>query len=432
MKDSQMYFDIFPRIVEEGRNTTIKVEPLFDHRRVKEGARYELIHTPMETRDENIPGFSRESMDISPMDGSFELSLVFGGEQEHCIEIVEIMEGEKRTYCIFSVYSLKEDLYNLRPYKGDMHMHSYYSDGREAPAYVAGSCRKIGLDFMALTDHGQYQPSIESQEAFKDVDIDLVIFPGEEIHPPDNDVHMINFGGDFSVNDLFREDEETYLKEVHEIKEAQKACGLTEEEQYKYASCKWCFDKIREGGGLGIYCHPYWITRNRYNVSMPLHNYIYEKEPFDAYELIGGFHLHEAESNHLQVTYYQEERAKGREVPVVGVTDAHGCDRGELFGWYYTIVFSPDLELDSLIDGIKGLNSVAVEALPDNPVRVYGPYRLVKYALFLIREIFPFHDELCHEEGKLMIEYVAGNKRAATILEGYKGRVARQMERFWG
>lgn len=96
------------------------------------------------------------------------------------------------------------------------------------------------------------------------------------------------------------------------------------------------------------------------------------------------------------------------------------------------MVFSPDLELPSLIHGIKNLKSVAIEALPGNPVRVYGPYRLVKYALFLIREIFPIHDELCYEEGKLMLEYIAGNQGAASILKGYKGRVARKMNMYWG
>jgi hypothetical protein len=432
MKDSQRYFDIYPRIVKEGKERTIKVVPLFDHKKVKKEARYELVHTPMETRRKDEFGFTKETMEIYPIDGYFEISLVFGGEQEHCLEIIEVIEEESHLYCSFSIYSLEEDLYNLRPYKGDMHMHSYYSDGRESPAYVAGSCRKIGLDFMALTDHGQYQPSIESQEAYSDIDIDLVIFPGEEIHPPENDVHMINFGGDFSINDLIKQDTETYLEEVRQIKREEKASGLTSEEQYKYASCKWCFDKIREGGGLGIYCHPYWVTNSRYNVSMDLHDYIYKNKPFDAYELIGGFHRYQAESNHLQVTHYQEERAKGRIVPIVGVTDAHGCDNGELFGWYYTIVFSPDLKLNSLIESIRALNSVAIEALPDNPVRVYGPYRLVKYALFLIREIYPFHDELCYEEGKLMLEYISGNIYAADMLKNYNGRVARKMEKFWG
>ncbi len=431
MKDHMRYFDIYPRIVAEGRPTTIRVQPLYDHKRIKGEANYAVIHSPMETRGLSSTGTFERVHDLQPVNGGLEITLVFEGEQEHRIDIFETIGEEQRVYCKFSVYSLKEDIFELRPYKGDLHMHSYYSDGREAPAYVAGACRRVGLDFMALTDHGQYLPSLEAQQAYKDLDIDLMIFPGEEIHPPDNDVHMINFGGAFSVNDLIRNDKETYLREVEEIMKREKA-NLQEQDKYKYASCLWCFDKIRQGGGLGIYCHPYWIWDNMYNVSKDLHEYIYNQQPFDAYELIGGFYINEAESNFLQVTYYQEQRAKGKEMPIVGVTDAHGCDTGELFGWYYTIVFSPDLKLSSLIEGIKDLRSVAVEALPGNPVRVYGPYRLVKYALFLIREVFPIHDELCNEEGKLMLEYIAGHQDAAQILKGYKGRVSRKMNRFWG
>lgn len=83
-----------------------------------------------------------------------------------------------------------------------------------------------------------------------------------------------------------RNDQESYFKEVEEIRQKENI-PLSKQEQYKYASCKWCFDKIREGGGLSIYCHPYWVFENRYNVSLNLHNYIYHKQPFDAYEIIG-------------------------------------------------------------------------------------------------------------------------------------------------
>lgn len=126
------------------------------------------------------------------------------------------------------------------------------------------------------------------------------------------------------------------------------------------------------------------------------------------------------------------KRARGKEMSIVGVSDAHGCDSGELFGWYYTVVLASELTLPSLIEGIKNFKSVAVEALPGNPVRVHGPYRLVKYVSFLIREIFPVHDELCYEEGKLMLRYLAGDKEAANILETYKGRVERKMNTYWG
>jgi hypothetical protein len=51
---------------------------------------------------------------------------------------------------------------------------------------------------------------------------------------------------------------------------------------------------------------------------------LFEQLPFDAYEIIGGFSLNEPESNILQAARYNDERARGRSLPIVGVSDAHG------------------------------------------------------------------------------------------------------------
>ena len=105
-------------------------------------------------------------------------------------------------------YALKDDLFVLNPYKGDFHMHSSCSDGRQPPAYVAATCRRNGFDFMALTDHFQYAPSLTAQKAMADFGCTMLVFPGEEVHAPDNPVHIVNFGGSASVNELIKKDEE--------------------------------------------------------------------------------------------------------------------------------------------------------------------------------------------------------------------------------
>ena len=136
---------------------------------------------------------------------------------------------------------------------------------------------------------------------------------------------------------------------------------------------------------------------------------ILERQPWDALEIIGGYHLFEVESNWLQVARYHEERGKGKRIPIVGVSDAHGCERGELFGWYYTMVFAPTTDLPDLVQSIRDLYSVAVEALPGQDARAHGPFRLTLYAQFLLREILPLHDGLCLEEGRLMLAHAAGD-----------------------
>ena len=94
------------------------------------------------------------------------MSQYFEGEQEHVLFVEEIWGKNRRSVGEFRLYSAQPDLFGRKPYKGDIHMHSHRSDGRESPGYVAGCCRRIGLDFMALTDHRKYKPSLEAQQAY--------------------------------------------------------------------------------------------------------------------------------------------------------------------------------------------------------------------------------------------------------------------------
>ncbi len=427
MKKESRYYEIYPRLVCAGRNTMITIRPLFDHCRFKAGQSYTITLFPAEGLSGQVNWQDVQKLSITPQNGKLQAEFTFAEEQEYVLLAEPQGMGRPAAHSEFRLYALDEDLFSHRPFKGDLHMHTHYSDGKESPAYVAAACRKIGLDFMAITDHGQYAPSLEAISAFAGVETDLRIYPGEEVHPPENRVHMVNFGGRFSINELFKSP--AYQAEAQAI--AAK-CALPEGvDSYPLASCMWCFDKIRQAGGLGIFCHPYWFSSRRYDVPHTLVDQIFERQPFDALELIGGYHRHEVESNTLQVARFHEERARGRLIPVVGVSDSHGCET-DLFGWYFTVVFAPSPDLPDLIASIKNLYSVAVEALPGETVRAYGPFRFVRYAQFLLREIFPLHDELCVEEGRLLEAHAAGDPEAAGSLHRLKGRTLQLYDRMWG
>lgn len=348
------------------------------------------------------------------------VELTFSPEKEQEYRIIFCRNGSWTAQC--SVYAVERDLYELNPYKGDFHMHSNRSDGSEPPAEVAALGRSIGFDIMGLTDHSQYEPSLEAIAAYEGVRLDMCLCPGEEVHPPNNPVHIVNFGGKASVNALL--DAPEYQDEVSEIQ-----AGLTELAEgcdpYEYASSLWVFDKIREFGGIGIFCHPYWRdpypgAPQEFYISEGITTQMFRDRPFDAYEVLGGFLLSDQDSNTLQTTRYYEERLKGP-LPIVGVSDAHGC-RNELFGWYFTVVFSKTLSLEGVKEGINSCMSVAVEKLPDREYRAYGPTRLVSYVLFLLREYFSVHDALCAEEGQLMLDWINGDKSAADKLYRLSGQ----------
>jgi hypothetical protein len=433
VRQENRYFEVLPRIVPANSESVIEIVPLHEHSQFKTNHTYELTYAPMISLPQKGGWAPGTKMPVVPENGRIRIKTFFEGEQEHAFVLEAISGGRKSTVGHFRVYSLAEDLYRLRPYKGDFHMHSHYSDGVESPAYMAGASRRVGLHFMALTDHRFYASSVMAKEAFAGVRMDLGIYPGEEVHSPDNPVHIVSFGANSGITELYRDDQTTYRKEVAALMDSLPATppGVN---RFNYAACKWVVDRIREREGLAMFCHPYWVTGNRHNVDESLLDYIFETELFDAFELISGDSKQSMPANdinELQLARYHEERAKGRRVAVCGISDAHGAERSDAFGRYYTVCFAPSLELPELIAAIKDLRSVAVEAPGGEVPRSYGPFRLVRYTHFLLREIFPQHDELCFEEGRLMIQHAAGDKSAAAKLASMQGQTAAFYERCW-
>lgn len=419
--------DYTPKIIRTNQLTTITVTSLGDGKSILNGHSYQVLLYPLEESGSHP---TSNILTVTAQDECLHLPVVLANEQEYFIKVREVDKADEENGADLHLYALADDLFYKKPYRGDLHIHSCRSDGKEPPAFVAAACRSIGLDFMAVTDHHLYSPSLEAIRSYANIPIDLHIFPGEEIHPPENNIHMINFGGNTSINDMFhhgrsyRASVKLIEKELTDIPNAKL--------RYQYASCLWCYQQIRAAGGLGIFCHPYWKHNHTYNVPESLIARHFVDLPFDAFEVIGGYRSHELESNRLQVARYYEERSQGKYIPIVGVSDAHGCYNEELFGWYSTIVFSVSADLVDLTQNIKQLHSVALETLPGSTPHIHGPFRLVRYAHFLLREIFPRHDELCAEEGRLMKLAIEGNSEAAGQLRLCQGQTNRLYDRLWG
>lgn len=448
MKTELSYYDIYPKIFEEDREIQITVKPLGWHAAFTPDTEYTVGIRPMSEGDPgNYPQRDNKTVyTVKPCgDGCIRFTHRFHGEQEQYVRVFK--DGNRAVQ--LSVYSLHRDLCGRYPWLGDLHVHTRYSDGREAPAVVAANLRRDGFDFTVISDHHRYYPSLEAIEAYANVPVDMNIVPGEEVHLPKNDVHIVNFGGTWSINGLIDTSaqfhdrggdkktrsivddcppvlsEAAYITEVEKI--AQNLTLPASIERFKYASCLWAFDQIRKSGGLGIFAHPYWIS-DVYQIAEEFTDYLMETAPFDAYEVLGGESYFE--QNGMQTAKYYDDKEKGRCYPVVGSSDSHGTVNNPNVHVASTIIFAPANTREALVRSVKDHFSVAVDNLVKD-IGLVGSFRFIRYGAFLLRNYFPLHDELCYEEGRLMKAYVCGDSEAGTQLTLLKGRTDKLRNKYF-
>lgn len=438
-------YDIFPKVFQCGKAIEVTIKPLGIH--VAFIGEYTVqIRAFDEGNNQRYPERNNlTEYTVDPdTDGCIRFTHIYKNEQEH---YVDILKDGKRIVRL-SVYALAEDLAGRYPFRGDLHMHTCRSDGKQAPAIVASQYRKYGYDFLAITDHDSYYPSLEAINAFKDVPIEYNLVTGEEVHLEDNDIHIVNFAGKYSVNALMPGDHHIDVGDSKELRSLDGECpDVISVEEYKrqvnelaktlnipdgiekftYASCVWIFNHIKKADGLGIFAHPYWL-QNVLHVPESLTEYIMATQPFDAFEVLGGERYFE--QNGWQTIRYYEDRAKGRYYPIVGSTDSHSCVHNDGALVASTIVFAPENTREGIVYSIKDFYSVAVDSI-SKELRIVGELRLVRYATFLLREFFPLHDELCFEEGRLMKDYACGDKDAADALRFISGRMKKQREKYF-
>ncbi len=448
-------YDIFPKVFPKDKEIEITIKPLGEHAAFTKDE-YTMQICPLTTGTRraypDTSTFSDEFKVKPDADGCIRIKHVFRGEQEH---FIRFLKDDKKKDFQLSVYSVDEDLVGRYPFAGDLHMHTFRSDGKQSPAIVAANYRRHGYDFLAITDHRRFYPSLEAIDAYKDVDIEYTLIPGEEVHMPKgdphhgNDVHMVNFGGKYSVNALIKES--AHVEEVGECKEKRSIDGncpdtMSQEEfwalidayadtldipegveRFPFACCAWITEQIRKGDGLSIFAHPYWIA-DVYHVPDSLSDAMFDKKAFDAFEVLGGENYFQ--QNGFQTIYYYEQCAKGNKVPIVGSTDSHSSINNRNGFICSTIVFAPENTRESLIGSIKDFYSVAVDTI-STEYRIVGDFRLTRYATFLYENFFPLHDELCYEEGLLMKRYVTGEEDAEAQLKAIQGRMKRQREKYF-
>ena len=367
---------------------------------------------------------------LTARDGALTFSHRFAGEGEHLL----LLSKNDKPLGELHVYSLAPDLYALTPLKGDLHGHSYRSDGRRDPAALAGHYREMGYDFFALTDHNRYYPGGEIDEAYEGLSLGITRVLGEEVHAPASVVHIVHIGGGESVAEQYADPRRRaeYERQIAEYLTRVPA-EIPEPYRERYGKAMWATDAIHAAGGIAIFPHPYWKpgASKCHNVTDEFAKLLLRSGMFDAFELIGG--VAQPECNR-QLALWGDLRAEGLEIPVVGSSDVHGLSRAVSFPHHFTVCFAKANENGAIIDAVRSGLSVAVEAMGEGYERryfCYGSLRLVSYAQFLLQNYFPKTERLAAGEGCAMRAYAMG-EAPASLVELSAAQTRRFSERYFG
>ena len=450
MKQVLYNYDVYPKAFLGDAEKCITVQPLGDHVSFAKDKTYTVkVLKVNQGNQRHYPERSgRTTLTATPdADGCLRFSAFFEGEGEHFINLYD--DSEEKPFCTLSVYSLEQDMAGRIPLRGDLHLHTCRSDGRECPTTVASNYRGHGYDFTVISDHHRYYPSLEVIAQFEGLS-DLTVVAGEEVHLPLNDVHYVNFGGSYSINALVTPgknqekdgdslawrsldgkapDPMTKEEFCEMIRERAAKVPLEHEsERLSYAVLEWTHEHVRAGGGLGIFPHPYWLCQVMH-LPEEYTEYVYRNKPFDAFEVLGGetYYSH----NGFQTGLYYEMKQKGFDPPVVGSTDSHGSTEHNSKALICsTVVFAKENTRGALIEAIKEKYSVAVDTI-STEYRLVGDFRWLKYGSFLMENYFPLHDLACRAEGYYLNRYFAGDKNAEAVLMAMKGQIPNMQKKYF-
>ena len=214
--------------------------------------------------------------------------------------------------------------------------------------------------------------------------------------------HVVNFDGDFSINEIIETQDEYVSSEIHRIlqtTEFDKSVADTTDCAYRI----FIAEQIRKSGGIAIMAHPYWDVYGEYHMPPATVEFLLQNGYYDALELVAADDIQGHNGTNLQIAQWADLRTQGAKVPVLGASDSHSCtSEDSLFNKQYSLVFAKNFA--GIKNAIKAEQSVAVFDVHHDSYFVYGQFRFVKYARFLLDEYFPMYVQLTKMHAKAIAE----------------------------
>ena len=366
-------YRVTPRIVAENEITEIVISGRFpntDLRCETEKLHLGYVRADGLFSDGRLPGFTCgngfdlkrpffEELDCFEFDknsGELRLKFRFCTEGKHTIRL---FAGEKILTDI-SIYAVRKEWFHLRPFRCDLHQHSGYSCCNRdpkiySPEYLAILNCRAGLDFVTISDHKQRSASLKAMNFTSQCNGNFKSYPGEEVHLSDlHNIHMLSVGGDRCISDLTNSDNyENELKPYYD-RTPEHFDHLV---RHMMANQAWIYDKIKESGGVAVFCHPFWWPNGRRFLPECVCEYVMENDLFDCLEVFGA---PDGGNGNAAVALHRDWcMKKGRFIPVVGNNDSHSDDT---VGVNTTIVFAEKNELSAIQEALVKGNCIAVSS----------------------------------------------------------------------
>ena len=447
-------FEIAPRIVPVGREVTVEIRAVNDEEKKM------LVEMPLHRlsdqgtwSDGSNPRSAEKNdwrlqwepvKDAQRGDGVLRCRAKFPSEGEQIFRFGLFNDKSvfAKGYKDVTVYALRDDLYALRPFKGDIHMHSIRcGHAKLEPKVIPAHSRRVGLDFMGLSEHWQVAPSYEAIETAKPWKCGMELYPAEEIHTPSALLHSVALGHRESACVWRVKHMEEFARLVaEEMKNPiYRPYNLNDFELRQAAMTTLLYRKTREyGAKLIAYSHPSSYNRPNQQDDPPenFRNFMFEKADWDALELPNSattaYNLNTKRNDRLMLmnSFVMELIAKGRNPGIVAASDCHDQKAG-FFGQVYTVIFAKACDLDSFVDAVKNHRSLGLQ-FPNTPRYIcFGPSRLMKFQFFLERYYWPGHDKLCKKQSELLFKLLDGDSSVQGEVEKLAAEINDYREKFY-
>ncbi|MFD7000592.1 CehA/McbA family metallohydrolase [Streptomyces mirabilis] len=212
-------------------------------------------------------------------------------------------------------------------YRGDCHLHSWYSDGRRTPAEIAALARAAGLDFINTSDHNTHSSHPHWADQAGD---DLLILLGEEVTTRNG--HVVALGTDPGtfVDWRYRARDNRFARFARQIR---RAGGLVVP-AHPHATCVGCGWKFGfgEADAVEVWNGPY--------------------TPDDEVTL--------ADWDNTLVAAVRSGNADRSWLPAMGNSDAHRDP--DPVGTPQTVVLADDLTREAIQEGLRAGRSYVAES----------------------------------------------------------------------